>query len=160
MQKEKEENEAQDKEDRERLEKDRGLSGCVFDNLDNLEDIPDVMQFFPNRSSGCILITSRSASSKDLGDVIEVERMEKDEGLELLLSGPQAVTDDVAAERILARLDYLPLAIALVRAYVSKQKLSLVDFEEGYEDGNRISWQKHHVYGNIVAHYLGIRPRL
>ena len=105
----------------------------VFDNLDNLEDFPDIVRFFPNSGSGCILITSRSASSKDLGEVIEIEQMEKDEGLELLLSGSQTVANDVAAEKILARLEYLPLAIALVRAYLSKQKLSLVDFEEGYE---------------------------
>ena len=109
----------------------------VFDNLDSLDDFPDIVQFFPNGSCGCILITSRSASSKDLGEVIEVEQMEKDEGLELLLFGLQPVADQVPAEKILARLDYLPLAIALVRAYISKQKLSLMDFEEGYERRKR-----------------------
>ena len=44
----------------------------VFDNLDNLEDFPDIVRFFPNSGSGRILITSRSTSSKDLGEVIEI----------------------------------------------------------------------------------------
>ena len=62
----------------------------VFDNLDNLEDIPDIVQFFPDSGRGCILITSRSASSKDLGVVIELQQMERDEGVALLLHSSAA----------------------------------------------------------------------
>ena len=116
------------------------LSDCsdawllVFDNYDNLSEIHDLMQFFPDGASGSILITSRSADSKELGEVIELDQMEKDEGLELLLRSSQAKLMDVAvAEKILARLEYLPLAIYQVRAYILKQRLPLVDFESEYE---------------------------
>ena len=76
--------------------------------------------------------------SKELGEVIELDRMEKDEGLELLLRSSPADSKDVAAaEKILERLEYLPLAIDQVRACTSKQQLNLVDFESGYERRKR-----------------------
>ena len=110
----------------------------VFDNYDNPSDIHDLMRFFPDNTCGSILITSRSTLSKELGNVIELDRMEKHEGLELLLYVSQADSTDVAAaEKILARVEYLPLAIDQVRAYTSKQQLNLVDFESGYERRKR-----------------------
>ena len=45
--------------------------------------------------------------------------------------------DLVAVEKILSRLEYLPLAIDLIRVYISKQQLRLVDFEEEYERRER-----------------------
>ena len=36
-------------------------------------------------------------------------------------------------EKVLTRLEYLPLAIDLVRAYLSKLRLRLEDFESEYE---------------------------
>ena len=120
------------------------LSDCrkpwllVFDNFDNLNDIPDIINFFPDSSCGRILITSRSAVLQDLGEVIEVGQMEKDESVELLLHSYRAEGVDVSVvEKILARLEYLPLAIDLVRAYISKQQLCLVDFEEEYDRRKR-----------------------
>ena len=60
--------------------------------------------------------------------------MEMDEGQELLLHSSQVEAKDVVVvERILGRLGYLPLAIDQVRAYISKQRLSLVDFDGEYE---------------------------
>ena len=106
----------------------------VFDNF----DIPDFIQFFPDSSCGRILITSRSTFSRELGEVIEVERMEKDEGVELLLHSSQVDAKDAAAvEKILSRVEYLPLAIDQVRAYISKQRLCLDAFEEEYERRKR-----------------------
>ena len=110
----------------------------VIDNLDNLEDFPDIIKFFPDSRDGHILITSRSGSSRELGEVIEVERMEKNEGMELLLHSSSADAKDTdAVEKILSRVEYLPLAIDQVRAYISKQQLGLVDFEEEYERRKR-----------------------
>ena len=110
----------------------------VFDNYDNPSDIPDIIDFFPNSSCGRILITSRSTVSKELGEVIKLDRMEKDEGLELLLHSSEADGTDVAViEKIFGRLEYLPLAIDLVRAYISKQQLRLEDFESEYERRKR-----------------------
>jgi len=43
----------------------------VFNNLDNPEDFPDIHKFFPASHRGSILITSRHARSKELGQSIE-----------------------------------------------------------------------------------------
>ena len=87
----------------------------VFDNLDNLDDFPDVMQYFPDSSCGCILITSRSSSSKDLCEVIEVEQIRT------------RVSSFCFLARRLSLMMWsqndpctLELAITLVRAYISK----------------------------------------
>lgn len=131
----------------------------VFDNFDDPDDIPDIIHFFPDSRRGRTLITSRSASSKELGAAIELDQMAKDEGVELLLRSSQTDTKDVAVvEKILAQLEYLPLTIDLVRAYISKQHL--VDFEEEYKGGNDILWRKHQAYGNIVVHYTESQEHL
>lgn len=78
----------------------------VFDSLDNLDEFPDITQFFPDSNCGRILITSRSASSKELGEVIQLDQLEKDEGLELLFHSSQADHNDAAVvEKILTRLN-------------------------------------------------------
>ena len=106
----------------------------VFDNYDNPSEIDDIMDFFPDNPLGSILITSRSATSRELGEVIEIGQMEKGEGQELLLRSGHADARDLAViDQILARLGYLPLAIDQVRAYISNQRLHLADFEGEYE---------------------------
>jgi hypothetical protein len=64
----------------------------VFDNLDNLSNLWDINTFFPNHH-GFILVTSRYAGTKELGHSIELDRMERDEGLELL--GPPEASSSV-----------------------------------------------------------------
>jgi hypothetical protein len=106
----------------------------VFDNLDNPEDLSDILTFFPASHFGSILITSRLAGSKELGQSIELDRMEKEEGLELLLHSSERETDEVdAAEEILRLLGNLPLAIDQARAYISKRQLRLRAFVGEYE---------------------------
>ena len=106
----------------------------VFDNFDNPIDIPDIIHFFPDNGCGSILITSRSAASRELGEVIELDRMEKDEGLELLLRSSQVDSKDVdVVEKILGHSEYLPLAIDQIRANTLSQRLRLVDFHDQYE---------------------------
>jgi len=106
----------------------------VFDNLDNPEDLADILSFFPASHCGSILITSRLAGSKELGQSIELDRMEKEEGLQLLLRSSGGDTDEVdAAEEILSLLGNLPLAIDQARAYISKRRLPLRAFLTEYE---------------------------
>ena len=112
----------------------------VFDNYDNPSDFANIRHFFPDSIFGCILITSRSGISKELGEAIELDQMEKDEGQKLLLHSSEDGADakDAAViEKILSRLEYLPLAIDQVRAYISTRKLRLVDFEIEYERRKR-----------------------
>jgi len=106
----------------------------VFDNLDNPEDFPDILGFIPAGHHGSILITSRHSGCKDLGQSIELDRMEKEEGLELLLRSSGGHTDEPgAAEEILLLLGNLPLAIDQARAYISKRQLGLKAFVSEYE---------------------------
>ena len=65
------------------------------------------------------------------GQSIELDHMEKDEGLQLLLRSSGGDTD--AAEEILSLLGNLPLAIDQARAYVSKRQLGLRAFVREYE---------------------------
>jgi tetratricopeptide (TPR) repeat protein len=107
----------------------------VFDNLDDPSDLDHILNFFPDSRYGCILVTSRHAGCKELGQSIEVDRMEKDEGLQLLLrfTDTSAAQELVDAEQILALLEYLPLAIAQTQAYISRRQLPLRDFVDEYE---------------------------
>ena len=106
----------------------------VFDNLDNPEDLPGIASFFPASHCGSILITSRLSGSSELGQSIELGRMEKEEGFQLLLRSSGGGTDEVdAAEEILGLLGYLPLAIDQARAYISKRRLGLRAFLAEYE---------------------------
>jgi hypothetical protein len=106
----------------------------VFDNLDNPSDLQDILNFFPDSRYGSILVTSRYAGSKELGQPIELDCMEREEGLQLLLRSPEPETEELAAaEQILTQLGYLPLAIDQARAYISRRQLHLRDFVEEYE---------------------------
>jgi tetratricopeptide (TPR) repeat protein len=118
----------------------------VFDNLDNPEDLPGIHGFFPASSCGSILITSRHAGSKGLGQSIELDRMERKEGLQLLLRSSVVDPDDPdeleAAEQILSLLGNLPLAIDQARAYISKRQLRLKAFVTEYEIRKRSVMQE------------------
>ena len=106
----------------------------VFDNLDNPADLRDILRFFPASQCGSILITSRLSGSKELGKSIEFDRMEEEEGLQLLLQSSRGDTNEVdAAEEILSLLGNLPLAIDQARAYISKRQLRLRTFVTEYE---------------------------
>ena len=106
----------------------------VFDNLDNPEVLSRIVSFFPASQFGCILITSRLTGSSELGQSIELDRMEKEEGIQLLLHSSGGDTDDDdAAEETLNILGNLPLAIDQARAYISKRRLGLAAFLTEYE---------------------------
>ncbi len=106
----------------------------VFDNLDNPKDLPGIPDFFPASGRGSILITSRYAGSKVLGQSIELDRMEREEGLRLLLRSSVVDTDELdAAEEILNLLGNHPLAIDQAQAYISKRHLRLRSFVTEYK---------------------------
>jgi len=106
----------------------------VFDHLDNPEDLPGILNFFPASHRHSILITSRHAGSKELGQSIEFDHTKKGEGLQLLLRSSVVDTDELdAAEQILGLLGHLPLAIDQARAYISKRQLRLRAFVTKYE---------------------------
>ena len=101
----------------------------VFDNLDRPSDLKGILNFFPDSTRRSILITSRYTGSEVLGQAIKLNEMEMKEGLQLLLpSGRVDSEQHMAAEEIVRRLGYLPLAIDQARAYIRRRKLQLGDF--------------------------------
>src|SRR5882672_7746937 len=66
----------------------------VFDNLDDPADLNDIRNFFPDSNYGSILITSRCSGSEELGDVIKVDKMEDNEGLQLLFRTSRTDTEE------------------------------------------------------------------
>ena len=127
----------------------------VFDNLDNPEDLPGIPDFFPASHRGSILITSRNAGSKVLGQSVELGGMMREEGLQLLLrssvvdSSSVVDTDELeAADEILNLLGDYPLAIDQARAYISKRHLRLRTFVTEYESRKQSLMQEiHHPAG-------------
>lgn len=55
----------------------------VVDNYDDLENV-NVFNFLPNTNTGNLIVTSRKRSSARLGEGIEVNAIEKEEGIELI----------------------------------------------------------------------------
>jgi tetratricopeptide (TPR) repeat protein len=107
----------------------------VFDNYDRPDLFKNISDFIPQGQAGSILITSRHGDSENLGETIKVDRMTKEESLELLLrqSRHQTTGENVKeGMRIVEQLGYLPLAISQAGAYIYVRKLSLSLFMEHY----------------------------
>jgi hypothetical protein len=80
------------------------------------------------------MVISRYTGSQELGRSINIDLMEKEEGLQLLLPSSQTGGGDLhATEEILTQLGYLPLAIDQARAYISRRQLGLGAFMNEYE---------------------------
>jgi NB-ARC domain len=106
----------------------------VIDNLDSPSELQDIRMFFPHTGHGYIMITSRYAGCRELGQAIEVNNMEEEEGLQLLLQSSKVDNEELdAAKKILKQLGHLPLAIDQVRAYISRRQLGFNMFLEEYE---------------------------
>jgi hypothetical protein len=78
----------------------------------------------PQSDHGSILVTSRNrdVAAKLVGrdkDIIRIESMTQDQGVELLRNKLLCPLDEHASE-LLAALDYIPLAIAQAAAYINK----------------------------------------
>ncbi|KAF8584254.1 hypothetical protein K439DRAFT_1316281, partial [Ramaria rubella] len=109
----------------------------VFNNLDEPSKIPNFQStFFPQSQMGHILVTSCHGDSKELGETIQVDRMEEVEATQLLLSSSKDVMDEDQREAndIVSRLGYLPLTIDQLHAYISKWKLPLSAFRKEFDD--------------------------
>ncbi|CAM6129976.1 unnamed protein product [Calypogeia fissa] len=108
----------------------------VFDNYDTPSTDFNVGAFFPSSPLGTILVTSRHEDSKRLGKVIPVAKMTEQESLELLFHRSENELTGQNMEigkSIVAKLQFLPLAIDQAGAFISAQKLPLTLFLERFE---------------------------
>ena len=109
----------------------------VFDNYDQPDEVFRISNSFPQSGFGSIIVTSRHASSKRLGNVIQVTGMSENESLELffLRSEIKRTNENISeAKPIVAQLGYLPLAIDQAGAYISAQGLSTLLFATHYKE--------------------------
>ncbi|CAM6086197.1 unnamed protein product [Calypogeia fissa] len=108
----------------------------VFDNYDAPSADFNAAAFFPSSHFGTILVTSRHEDSKRLGKVIHLAKMTEQESLELLFRRSEnELTDEntETAKSIVAKLEFLPLAIDQAGAFISAQKLPLTLFLEHFD---------------------------
>src|ERR1700686_726874 len=104
--------------------------------LDNVEDLHAVVDFLPVDGDGNILFTTRLQALGPIGEGIEVEKMQVDEGILFLLRRTKFLapdsplsqvpknTRDQAAD-IVNTLDALPLALDQAGAYIEETKCGL-----------------------------------
>ena len=81
--------------------------------------------FLPQSKNGSILITSRNMDvavklTGSYKDIVQIQKMSRDQGVELLRKKLCCPSDGQAIE-LLAALDYIPLAIIQAAAYINKR---------------------------------------
>ncbi|KAK0122575.1 hypothetical protein ONS96_009616 [Cadophora gregata f. sp. sojae] len=110
----------------------------VFDNFEGPSSFRTkrLKDYYPSVGPGSILITSRQAEVRSMGNhSLEVTRLSKAEALEVLLrrtrrnSPEQDVTD---ATKIIERLGYHALAVDQAGAYVLKRGMAFAAYLESY----------------------------
>lgn len=104
--------------------------------LDNVDDLALIDEFLPPDAAGDVLITTRQQALGTIAQSIEVEKMEKAEGVKFLLRrakllGPDAALDQAPQEQqaqateIVSLLDGLPLALDQAGAYIEETRCGL-----------------------------------
>ena len=105
----------------------------IFDNAD---DLVMVFDFLPPAGDGHILLTTRDQAGANIIHSIEIEKLSKEEGVNLLLRRAKILAptelltstsreNQVNAETIVAEMDGLPLALDQAGAYIEEMKCGL-----------------------------------
>lgn len=105
----------------------------VFDSFDQPDDFTTLKDFFPLDAK--IIVTSRHNGSKRLGNVIEVEALTEDEGIELLLrqaGRTKTMENQKHARVIIQELGGLALAIDQAATYINVRQVALDKFPQVY----------------------------
>jgi tetratricopeptide (TPR) repeat protein len=118
--------------------------------LDNADEIAVIQDFLPTsaRVRGHILITTRVQAAGGLARAIDVEKMERTDGILLLLRrarllNPLETLDQLTAQQraeaedIVTALDGLPLAIDQAGAYIEETACSLARYLAFYQSRRR-----------------------
>ncbi|CAH0051000.1 unnamed protein product [Clonostachys solani] len=114
----------------------------IFDNADTDDKIQLLDEFWPCTSQGSILITSRDHTLVRRFTGMELVEMTEPNAVDLLLRLVQfdkdvlddadAVEEEIAAEKIVKRLGFLPLGISQAATLIINDSCSLVAFLEDY----------------------------
>jgi tetratricopeptide (TPR) repeat protein len=107
--------------------------------LDNVEDFALVRQFAPEGAEGHLLITTRLRATGEFAELIELRKMEPDEGTLFLLRRAKLIqksecleaaveSDRDLARQICAEMDGLPLALDQAGAFIEETPSSLAEY--------------------------------
>jgi tetratricopeptide (TPR) repeat protein/transcriptional regulator with XRE-family HTH domain len=112
--------------------------------LDNADNVQHVYTFLPALGDGNILITTRSQAIGPNIKNIELEKLDREEGVLFLLRRSKLLDDSLAledapeadrrdAEAMYTVLDGLPLALDQAAAYIEEHDCNLADYLELYQ---------------------------
>ena len=107
--------------------------------LDNVEDLALVPQFAPAGAEGHLLITTRLRATGEFAELVELKKMEPEEGALFLLRRAKVIGKDKSLEaagevdRALARqisteMDGLPLALDQAGAFIEETPSTLAEY--------------------------------
>ncbi|HJT54923.1 MAG TPA: NB-ARC domain-containing protein [Ktedonobacteraceae bacterium] len=111
--------------------------------LDNAEDLEIVSDFLPTVYTGHVLLTARTQSTGTMGQRVEIEMMDSEEGTLLLLRRAKYILTDepldagMEADRVVAMelshvMDGLPLALDQAGAYIDETECGLTGYLKRY----------------------------
>jgi hypothetical protein len=101
----------------------------VFDNA----GVPsDVEPFWPDRSIGHVLVTSRNHAWRAMGTPLPIDTLPLDEAVRLL-EERTGQHDRAAATALATALGQLPLALEQAAAYIETQQLPIAEYVELFE---------------------------
>jgi serine/threonine protein kinase len=115
--------------------------------IDNVEDLRLVERLLPSRAQGHILLTTRTQTTGNIAQCIDLGKMTLEEGALFLLRRTKIVTQDATlqdaspadcqkAKAIAEVLDGLPLALDQAGAYIEETGCSLANYLRRYQEGS------------------------
>ena len=106
--------------------------------------VPNLLNLLPQSPNGSILITSRSRDvahrlTGSSADIIQVDPMDQAHALALLQKKLEGISDQDDAEALVQALDYMPLAISQVAAYINQRspRITLSSYLQSLRKGDR-----------------------
>ena len=145
----------------------------ILDNIDAVEDLNLIRRLVPSGAGGYVLITTRLRSTVRVAKLLELEKMEPQEGaLFLLRRGgliPREALLDAApeAERLLAarisnEVDGLPLALDQAGAFIEETPSTPAEYLSFYQtEGGRLRKLRGEVAGehpSVTVHFSWRSP--
>jgi tetratricopeptide (TPR) repeat protein len=106
----------------------------VLDNIDTVEDLKEVRRLAGATPAGSLLITTRLQSTGQLGKLVEIHKMDQDEGGSFLLRRAAIAeandSDRTCARRISEEVDGLPLALDQAGAFIEETPSTPAEYLE------------------------------
>lgn len=110
----------------------------IFDNAQGPKELDE---YLPKRATGHVIITSRNPNWGGVAESLQVEKFQRDESIEFLLTRT-GEPDQVAANELAEELGDLPLALEQARAYVERTGGDLSHYLSLYRERFQELWEQ------------------